>query len=90
MVKTRSQTGNITLKKEEEEEEDCKPTLLLNGVNSTRSNNKITKRRPSKNKNRTSPALQVKVEENNDIKLPLKLSSNHSNMEKDNTYYKNK
>jgi hypothetical protein len=44
MAKTRSQTGNITIKKKEE---DNKSTLLLNDVNNTRRSNRIAKRKPT-------------------------------------------
>jgi hypothetical protein len=75
MVKTRSQAGNITIKKEEE---DDKPTLLLNGANSTRSNTRITKRKPS----RTLSTQQVKVEQDTDNKSLLKLTSHSSKLQR--------
>jgi transposase len=72
MAKTRSQTENIAIKKEEQE--DCKPTLLLNRVSNV-TKNKITKRKPSSN--RPLPAQQVKVEEDSDTKALLKSSSQY-------------
>jgi hypothetical protein len=77
MVKTRSQTENITIKKEEQE--DCKPTLVLNGVTNTRSSGRITKRKPPVTNNRSLPALQVKLEQDTDTKALLKSESNSSN-----------
>jgi transposase len=75
MVKTRSQTGNITIKKEEE---DTKPTLVLNGVNNTRSN-KIAKRTPPVTNNRPVSAQQAKAEEDIDTKPLLKSTPKSSN-----------
>jgi transposase len=76
MVKTRSQTGNITVKKEEEE--DCKPSLGLMNVHNTRSSGRISKRRPPVTNNGSLPAQQVKVEEDTDTKSLLKSSSKYS------------
>jgi molybdenum-dependent DNA-binding transcriptional regulator ModE len=70
MGKTRSQTLNTTIKKEEE---DCKPSLCLYSANNT-TTNKITKRNPS----RPLSAQQVKVEEDTDTKSLLKPTFNHS------------
>jgi transposase len=78
MAKTRSQAGNITVKKEEQ---DVKPTLVLNGVNNTKSK-KITKRTPPVTKNRTLPAQQVKVEEDIDTKSLFKSLSKYSKLPK--------
>jgi hypothetical protein len=73
MAKTRSQTGNITIKKEE----DCKPTLGADSLTLT-ARNKITKRKPSENKNKSLPVQQVKLEEDTDTKSLLQLSSKYS------------
>jgi hypothetical protein len=43
MVKTQSQAGNITIKKEEE---DGKADSLLKGISNKRSSNRIVKRTP--------------------------------------------
>jgi transposase len=67
MVKTRSQTLNITIKKEEEE--DCKPSLCLYSANNT-TTNKITKRNLS--------AQQIKVEQDTDTKSLLQSGSKSS------------
>jgi hypothetical protein len=75
MAKTRSQTGNIRIKKEEE---DSKPALLLNGVNNTRRSGRIEKRKPPVTNNRRLPAQQVKVKEETDTKLLLQASSKYS------------
>jgi hypothetical protein len=64
MAKTRSQTRNIVVKKEEE---DCKPNLGLDSVNVTK-RNKMAKRKPPINNNRRLSVQQVKVEENTDVK----------------------
>jgi transposase len=72
MVKTRSQAGNITIKKEEEEE-DCKPSLRLGSVRNTRTSTRIAKRKPPILNNRPLPAQQVKVEEDTATKSLLKL-----------------
>jgi hypothetical protein len=78
MAKTRSQTGNITIKKEQ----DCKPSLGLINVYNTRSSGRIAKRKPSIINNRGLPAQQVKVEEDIDTKSLLKSSSESSNLPK--------
>jgi response regulator of citrate/malate metabolism len=75
MAKTRNQTGNIRIKKEEE---DSKPTLLLNGVNNTRRSGRIAKRAPPITNNRRLPAQEAKVEEDTDIKSLLHSSSQYS------------
>jgi hypothetical protein len=59
MVKTRSQSGNITIKKEEE---DGKPSLRLGSVRNTRSSGRISKRKPAIINNESLPAQQVKAE----------------------------
>jgi transposase len=79
MAKTRSQTGNTTVKKEEEE--DIKPTVLLNRVNNV-TKKKITKRKPSKSKNKPLPVQQVKMEEDTDTKSLLQSLSNSSKLPK--------
>jgi hypothetical protein len=79
MTKTRSQTGNITIKKEEQ---DDKPTLVLNGVRNTRSSDRISKRKPPIINNRTLPAQQIKVEEDTDTKSLLQSSSESSKVPK--------
>jgi transposase len=79
MAKTRSQTGNTTVKKEEEE--DIKPTALLNRVNNA-IKNKIAKRTPSVTNNRPLPVQQVKVEEDTDTKSLLQSLSNSSKLPK--------
>jgi transposase len=71
MTKTRSQTGNNTIKKEEE------PTLGATSVTMT-TRSKITKKKPSIINNRPLPAQQVKVEEDTDTKSLLKSSSKSS------------
>jgi transposase len=76
MVKTRSQTGNITVKKEDEE--DVKPTLGLENVRDTRSSDRISKRIPPVTNNGSLRAQQVKVEEDTDTKSLLKSSSKYS------------
>jgi hypothetical protein len=76
MVKVASQTGNITIKNEEE---DCKSSLLFNGVTNTGSNIKITKRKPPIINNRPLPAQQVKVEEDTNNKSLLQSLSKPSN-----------
>jgi transposase-like protein len=76
MAKTRSQTGNIKIKKEEE---DSKTTLLLNGVSNTRRSNRIAKRRPPVTNNRHLSAQQVKIEEDTNTKALLKSESSSSN-----------
>jgi hypothetical protein len=76
MVKTRSQTGNITIKKEQEE--DVKPTMLLNDVSNTRRSSRIAKRKPSVTNSSSLPALQVKVEGDTDTKSLLKSRSKSS------------
>jgi transposase len=74
MAKTRSQTGNIVIKKEQEE--DVKPNLGLGSVlNTTRS--KMTKRKPTIHKNDL-PAQQVKVEEDTDTKSLLQSTPSSS------------
>jgi hypothetical protein len=70
MVKTRSQTGNPTIKKEENSETN----LLLNSVRNTRSTNRIAKREPSPHTNGLS-AQQIKEEEGSDTKSLLNPSS---------------
>jgi hypothetical protein len=77
MVKTRSQTGNIAIKKEEQE--DSKTTLLLNGVSNTRRSSRIAKRTPPVTNNRHLSAQQVKIEEDTDTKALLKSASSSSN-----------
>jgi transposase len=77
MVKTRSQTGNIAIKKEEEEY--CKPNLGLGSATVT-TRNKITKRKPSNN--RTLTALQVKLEQDTDTKPLLQSTSKSSKLSK--------
>jgi hypothetical protein len=77
MVRTQSQTGNITVKKEE----DSKFTLSVDSIAMT-TRNKITKRKPSKHKKRTLPAQQVKVEEDTDTKSLLKSTPNSSKLPK--------
>jgi hypothetical protein len=72
MTKTRSQTENIAIKKEEE---DVKHTLLLNGVINTRTSSRIAKRRPSIINNSSLSVQQVKLEEDTDTKLLLQSSS---------------
>jgi hypothetical protein len=79
MVKTRSQTGNITVKKEEE---DDKPTLGLENVRNTRTSSRIAKRQPPIISNRPLYAQQVKVEEDIDTKLLLKLTPSSSKLPK--------
>jgi transposase-like protein len=76
MAKTRSQTGNIKIKKEEE---DSKTTLLLNGVNNTRRSSRIAKRTPPVTNNRHLSAQQVKIEEDTNTKALLKSESKPSN-----------
>jgi transposase len=76
MAKTRSQTGNIKIKKEEK---DSKTTLLLNGVTNTRSSGRIAKRKPSIINSSSLPALQVKIEQDTDTKSLLKPESSSSN-----------
>jgi transposase len=66
MAKTRSQTGNPTIKKEE----DGETNLLLNSVSNTRSTNRIVKREPSPHTNSLS-AQKVKEEEGSDTKSLL-------------------
>jgi parvulin-like peptidyl-prolyl isomerase len=77
--KTRSQTENITVKKEEE---DCKPSLRLGSVRNTRSSGRISKRKPAIINNGSLPAQQVKAEEDMDTKALLKPTSNHSKIRK--------
>jgi transposase len=77
MAKTRSQTGNIAIKKEEQE--DSKTTLLLNGVSNTRRSNRIAKRTPPVTNNRHLSAQQVKIEEGTNTKALLKSESSSSN-----------
>jgi hypothetical protein len=61
MVKTRSQTSTISIKKEED---DSKSTLLLiNANNTSKDTSKITKRKAPKSKINTVPVSRVKVEE---------------------------
>jgi hypothetical protein len=74
MVKMRSQTGNITIKKEEE---DIKPTLGADNATVT-TRNKITKRKPSKSKNKSLCDQQVRLEEDTDTKSLLKPGSKSS------------
>jgi hypothetical protein len=76
MAKTRSQTGNIKIIKEEE---DSKTTLLLNGVSNTRRSSRIAKRTPPVTNNRHLSAQQVKMEEDTDTKSLLKSESSSSN-----------
>jgi hypothetical protein len=66
MAKTRSQTRNTTVKKEQE---DCKDILVLHSVR-TAPRNKITKRRV----NHLSSDPKVKIEECNDYKPLLQAS----------------
>jgi transposase len=75
MAKTQSQTGNITVKKEEE---DNKPALGLMNVRNTRSSGRITKSKEPITNNRRLPAQQVKLEDDTDTKSLLKPTSNHS------------
>jgi transposase len=75
MAKTQSQTGNITIKREEE---DCKTALRAANV-TVAAKNKITKRKPSKSKNESLCAQQVKLEEDTDTKSLLKPESSSSN-----------
>jgi molybdenum-dependent DNA-binding transcriptional regulator ModE len=74
MAKTRSQTLNIAIKKEE----DCKPNLSVNSVTVT-ARKHITKRKPFKAKNKTLPAQQVKLEQDTDTKSLLKSESRSLN-----------
>jgi hypothetical protein len=61
MVKTRSQTSTISIKKEED---DSKSTLLLiNANNTSKDISKITKKKVPKSKINTAPVSRVKVEE---------------------------
>jgi hypothetical protein len=84
MAKTRSQTGNVAIKKEEEEE-DCKPSLRLGSVSNTRTSSRIAKRKPSIINTRTLPAQQVKVEEDIDTKSIIQSSPSSSKLPKGQT-----
>jgi hypothetical protein len=79
MAKTRSQTGNIVIKKEEE---DGKTALLLNGISNTRRSSRIAKRTPPIINNRRLPIQQVKVEEDTDTKALLQSGSKSSKLPK--------
>jgi transposase len=78
MVKTRSQTGNVAIKKEEEE--DCKPSLHLGSVRNTRSSDRIAKRKPSTINHRVFSAQHTKVEEDTDTKSLLQSGSKSLNL----------
>jgi 3-methyladenine DNA glycosylase/8-oxoguanine DNA glycosylase len=79
MAKTRSQTGNITIKKEEE---DRQADLILNGVNNTRRSSRIAKRTPPIINNIRLPAQQVKVELDSDYKSLLQSLSKYPKLPK--------
>jgi transposase len=79
MTKTRSQTRNTVIKKEEE---DGKTALLLNGISNTRRSSRITKRTPPIINNRRLPVQQVKMEEDTDIKPLLQSGSKSSKLPK--------
>jgi hypothetical protein len=79
MTKTRSQTGNTAIKKEEQ---DGKTALRLNGISNTRRSSRIAKRTPPTANNRRLPTQQVKVEEDTDIKSLLQSGSKSSKIPK--------
>jgi hypothetical protein len=67
VVKTRTQTANITIKKEKEQ--DFKPILVLHSVRIVpRNSNRIVKRKSSKSKRNLLPAQEIKVEQDIDAK----------------------
>jgi transposase len=76
MTRTRSQTGNIAIKKEEEEE-DRKPMLGANNVPMT-TRSKITKQKSTIHKSNL-PAQQIKMEEDTNTKSVLQSGSKPSN-----------
>jgi L-2-hydroxyglutarate oxidase LhgO len=77
MSRTRSQTGNIAVKREE----DSKSTLSVDHTAMT-TRNQITKKKIPIISNRRLPAQQVMVEEDIDIKLLLKPTPNFSKKRK--------
>jgi hypothetical protein len=81
MVKTRTQTANITIKKEEEQ--DFKPILVLHSVRIVpRSSDKLTKQKSCQSKRNILSVQEIKVEQDIDVKSLLGTSSTLSRLEK--------